>query len=94
MKWILARSGETGETKKVLPDGDNTVLDKGRTDGEEKSLVLGPSRGDGLKEVPDGGWGWIIVFGCFLIWVCIKAVTMNKISFAIHGLNQAVPTQV
>lgn len=29
------------------------------------------------ESVPDGGWGWIVVFGCFLIWVCINPILMQ-----------------
>lgn len=24
---------------------------------------------------PDGGWGWMIVAGCFMVTVCTRAVT-------------------
>lgn len=24
---------------------------------------------------PDGGWGWMIVIGCFLVTICTRAVT-------------------
>ncbi|XP_038151656.1 monocarboxylate transporter 12-B-like [Cyprinodon tularosa] len=29
----------------------------------------------GVKTPPEGGWGWMVVIGCFLATICIRAVT-------------------
>ncbi|XP_047206996.1 monocarboxylate transporter 12-B-like isoform X1 [Girardinichthys multiradiatus] len=32
-------------------------------------------RASGVTNPPEGGWGWIVVAGCFLATICIRAVT-------------------
>jgi len=32
-------------------------------------------KASGAMRPPEGGWGWMIVFGCFLSTICIRAVT-------------------
>lgn len=45
---------------------------------EEK--LEGGRRTSGVTTLPEGGWGWMIVAGCFLATICIRAVTRWMIS--------------
>ncbi|KAF7220256.1 monocarboxylate transporter 12-B isoform X2 [Nothobranchius furzeri] len=56
------------------------VTKEGRTEGGRRSsAVMSP---------PEGGWGWMIVAGCFLATICIRAVTrcvsMFFVEFQMH----------
>ncbi|XP_068590535.1 monocarboxylate transporter 12-B-like isoform X2 [Cebidichthys violaceus] len=53
---------------------------------EEK--LEGGRRVSGVTPPPEGGWGWMIVAGCFLSTICIRAVTrcvsMFFVEFQLH----------
>ncbi|XP_071336163.1 monocarboxylate transporter 12-B-like isoform X2 [Trachinotus anak] len=53
---------------------------------EEK--IKGGRRTSGVTVPPEGGWGWMIVAGCFLATICIRAVTrcvsMFFVEFQLH----------
>ncbi|XP_070696600.1 monocarboxylate transporter 12-B-like [Pempheris klunzingeri] len=53
---------------------------------EEK--IKGGRRASGVTTPPEGGWGWMIVAGCFLAIMCIRAVTrcvsMFFVEFQLH----------
>ncbi|XP_049456076.1 monocarboxylate transporter 12-B-like [Epinephelus fuscoguttatus] len=48
----------------------------------------GGRRASGVTTPPEGGWGWMIVAGCFLATICIRAVTrcvsMFFVEFQLH----------
>ncbi|KAF3841857.1 hypothetical protein F7725_023808 [Dissostichus mawsoni] len=54
---------------------------------KEKKLE-GGRRVSGVTTPPEGGWGWMIVAGCFLATICIRAVTrcvsMFFVEFQLH----------
>lgn len=64
---------------------------------EEK--LKGGRRMSGVMKPPEGGWGWVIVAGCFLATICIRAVTrywpfcpymshiMLKLNITVHLWN-------
>ena len=67
-------------------NNNNTTLDTGGLgapdNGDGRALCLYIDEGKDRKEsegdeeppqdeAPDGGWGWIVAFGCFLIWVSL-----------------------
>ncbi|KAM9345405.1 monocarboxylate transporter 12-B-like [Symphorus nematophorus] len=53
---------------------------------EEK--LEGGKRAPGVTTPPEGGWGWMVVAGCFLATICIRAVTrcvsMFFVEFQLH----------
>ncbi|XP_075939264.1 monocarboxylate transporter 12-B-like [Anarhichas minor] len=56
------------------------------TTSDEK--LEGGGRMSGITTPPEGGWGWMIVAGCFLSTICIRAVTrcvsMFFVEFQLH----------
>ncbi|KAM4599914.1 monocarboxylate transporter 12-B-like [Fundulus diaphanus] len=48
----------------------------------------GRKRASGVTDPPEGGWGWMVVVGCFLATICIRAVTrcisMFFVEFQMH----------
>ncbi|KAI3363383.1 hypothetical protein L3Q82_012004 [Scortum barcoo] len=48
----------------------------------------GGRRTSGVATPPEGGWGWLVVAGCFLATICIRAVTrcvsMFFVEFQLH----------
>ncbi|XP_013860636.1 monocarboxylate transporter 12-B isoform X4 [Austrofundulus limnaeus] len=56
-------------------------------DTKEEKLE-GGRRMSGVMKAPEGGWGWMIVAGCFLATICIRAVTrcisMFFVEFQMH----------
>ncbi|KAM6922912.1 monocarboxylate transporter 12-B-like isoform 1-T1 [Lycodopsis pacificus] len=56
------------------------------TTSDEK--LEGGRRMSGVTTPPEGGWGWMIVAGCFLSTICIRAVTrcvsMFFVEFQLH----------
>ncbi|XP_022608609.1 monocarboxylate transporter 12-B-like isoform X2 [Seriola dumerili] len=53
-----------------------------------KQKLKGGRRMSGVIVPPEGGWGWMIVAGCFLATICIRAVTrcvsMFFVEFQLH----------
>ncbi|GAA6232877.1 monocarboxylate transporter 12-B-like isoform X1 [Lates japonicus] len=53
-----------------------------------KEKFKGGRRTSGVTTPPEGGWGWMIVAGCFLATICIRAVTrcvsMFFVEFQLH----------
>ncbi|XP_077960456.1 monocarboxylate transporter 12-B-like [Gasterosteus aculeatus] len=54
----------------------------------DKEKLEGGRRSSGVTTPPEGGWGWMIVAGCFLSTICIRAVTrcvsMFFVEFQLH----------
>ncbi|KAM8738836.1 monocarboxylate transporter 12-B-like isoform 1-T3 [Acanthopagrus schlegelii] len=54
----------------------------------EKQKLKGGRGAEGVSTPPEGGWGWMIVSGCFLATICIRAVTrcvsMFFVEFQLH----------
>lgn len=84
MKWTLRRSREGRGTDQYSSSNDNGALDKGGTGAPEggggRPPLLytieaeahkenGGEQGTPPEEGPDGGWGWVVAFGCFIVWV-------------------------
>ncbi|XP_063843218.1 monocarboxylate transporter 12-like [Scylla paramamosain] len=75
MKWTLRRGGE----------GDRNTTDKDKTgalkDGGGKLPYLYTEEGKDHKEgeeedeAPDGGWGWVVAFGCFMVWAILGSAS-------------------
>lgn len=65
-----AKPAETGQKRKQeaeRSEGMKERMKRGRLEMGEKNPCLATA--------PDGGWGWMIVAGCFLTTVCTRAVT-------------------
>ncbi|KAF1375508.1 hypothetical protein PFLUV_G00220940 [Perca fluviatilis] len=56
--------------------------------GTKVEKLEGGKRPPGVMAPPEGGWGWMIVAGCFLATICIRAVTrcvsMFFVEFQLH----------
>ncbi|XP_040905874.1 monocarboxylate transporter 12-B-like isoform X2 [Toxotes jaculatrix] len=54
----------------------------------KEETLKGGRRTSGVTTPPEGGWGWMIVAGCFLATICIRAVTrcvsMFFVEFQLH----------
>ncbi|XP_031601441.1 monocarboxylate transporter 12-B-like isoform X2 [Oreochromis aureus] len=54
----------------------------------KQETLEGGKRASGVRTEPEGGWGWMIVAGCFLATICTRAVTrcvsMFFVEFQMH----------
>ncbi|MPD06114.1 hypothetical protein E2C01_101903 [Portunus trituberculatus] len=69
MKWTLGR-GEGGDRITTYKDKAAALEDGGgRLPYMYTEEGKDPKEGEEQDEVPDGGWGWVVAFGCFIVWV-------------------------
>lgn len=46
----------------------------------KQETLEGDKSASGVQTEPEGGWGWMIVAGCFLTTICTRAVTRYQSS--------------
>lgn len=71
-----AKPAETGQKRKQEAERSERVRERMKRGSILSSRSLEMSeKTPHSAAAPDGGWGWMIVAGCFLTTVCTRAVT-------------------
>lgn len=73
-----AKPAETGQKRKQEAERSERVRERMKRGSILSNRSLETSeKNPHSAATPDGGWGWMIVAGCFLTTVCTRAVTRS-----------------